>query len=194
MMMIVSTSSSRNSRSSGGASGKPRARQNRFAVSISKLARRHASANVYRGSPDMSWWSTARSGNRPSRSARAISSGVAPRRRRNERSLRFIDPAMLPSCSRLGAENVLPRHVARHVRVLGQAEDPLAEDVTHDVGCPAFDRVGLRPQEAARQRSTVVAVGEPGGAAALSTLRVLALPRHAADALEVDRELLEPLV
>src|SRR4029453_15995179 len=166
MMMIVSTSSSRNSRSSGGASGKPRARQNRFGVSTSKLARRHASATVYRGPPDMGWGSRARSGNRPSRSARAISSGVAPRRRRNERSLRFIGPAMLPPGSRLGAENVLPRHVPRHVGILGQAEHPLAEDVAHDVGRAAFDRVGLGTQEAARQRSTVVAVGEPGGTAA----------------------------
>ncbi len=39
-----------------------------------------------------------------------------------------------------------------------------------------------------------IAVGEPRGAAALSALRVLALPRDAADALEVDGQLLQPLV
>src|SRR6266545_5810261 len=92
--------------------------------------------------------------------------------------------------------DVLPRDLAGDVGLLRQAEHPLAEDVAHDVGRAALDGVGLGAQEAPDDLDVVVATRSAHHTEALAEVgaELLALPRDAADALEVDRELLEPLV
>src|SRR6476660_1992535 len=91
-----------------------------------------------------------------------------------------------------GARHLAPGQLAGVVRILRESEHPLAEDVAHDVRCPAFDRVRLGPPESERDGRVRVDLGRATRPHGLR--EVVSVPRLTARALEVERKLLEPLV
>src|SRR5215831_8730210 len=89
-------------------------------------------------------------------------------------------PWRLPALSRLGADLELPeRHVLGDVRLLRQAEDPLADDVALDLVGPAVDRRCRRAEELRRYAAAErrLRAGEHGPRAADVGGRVPPLPR-----------------
>ena len=127
-----------------------------------------------------------RSLHRPARRRLPRSRGTAARREGTHLSR---------PCSQLDAGDVLPRHVARRVGLLREPEHALTEDVAHD-------RSTCRPRSCwparAGSRARRCAASSVGAAPTKPNVALagerLALPRDPVDALEVDGELLEPLV
>ncbi len=62
---------------------------------------------------------------------------------------RFCGHVAGPNISSAGSvsRDLAPGHVAVDADIAGQAEHPLAEDVLHDLGGAALDRVGPRAEE-----------------------------------------------
>src|SRR3954467_9270289 len=84
------------------------------------------------------------------------------------------------------ARNLGPRHILVDADVAGEPQDPLTEDVAHDLRSPTLDGVGPRPEEGLGD--LVVAFTDAGG-----TNHLVARDQKAFGTEEVDTQFVDLL-